>query len=320
MGLKFIFILLGFFAFHGGAAAADSMHHFGGKSVHVKLGLDIPGYDLDFGGQDREIRYKPNLDSMFSVGVSLQDFIGLTWGFRNSQNEKDLEKKGRTEYDDWRLNLAFRHFHVKLNYARFQGFYFEDSAEVDPTWVDGQPFVQEPNMVFQNSGINLTWIWKPEKFSLVAAYDQTERQEDSGGSLLLGTALNETLIKNDGELIPVAVQPAYGTQGKITEGRFQSVNLKVGYGYTFVVAKKYFASLAVMGGPGTQYMKVKGTDFSTSRSAQSVKSDALLSLGYNGDDYFGGIFAAADSTDYKTGEIRISADAWMARFYFGFRL
>ncbi len=300
--------------------ATAGMHEFNGENVHIKLGIDIPGYDLLFKGQNREIKYNPNADTLFSVGVSLQDFLGITWGFRNTQQEKDKIQKGKTDYEDWRLNLAFKQFHVKFNYAKFKGFYIQDSSEVDPTWSEGEPFYQKADLVSQNIGVNFTWIFSPGDFSLVAAYDQTERQEKSGGSFLAGAAVSETLFEDESQIIPANVQPAFGTHQRITEGRFQSFTVKGGYGYTFVLAKKYFAALSGQFGFGRQYMKIKGTDFADSTWAPAKKGDLILSLGYNGDDYYAGVFASGDQTDYKTGEMEIAINQWMARLYFGFRL
>lgn len=300
--------------------ASAGMHEFKGENVHIKLGVDIPGYDLILKGQNREIKYNPNADTLFSVGVSVQDFLGITWGFRNSQKEEDKIQKGKTDYEDWRINLAFKQFHIKFNYARFKGFYIQDSSEVDPSWSEGQPFYQKPELVSQNLGVNLTWILSPGDFSLVAAYDQTERQEDSGGSILIGAATSETLFEDQNQIIPTNVQSAFGLHQRITEGRFQSFTVKAGYGYTFVFRKKYFASLSGQFGFGRQYMKIKGTDFSDSTWAPAKKGDLLVSFGYNGDDYYTGLFASGDQTDYKTGEMEIAVNQWMVRAYFGFRL
>lgn len=295
-------------------------HEFNDKTMHVKLGVDIPGYDVQFDGQDQLVKYTPNANSLFSVGVALQEYIGLTWGFRNPQSSEDKVKKGNTDYEDWRLNFAFKQFHVKLFFSRYQGFYIEDSKAADPTWDASKPYVQSPDLISQHMGANFTWILRPEKFSLVAVYDQTQRQEVSGGSWLVGAALAETLFKDQDEILPAVAQGSFGNQQNITEGKFQAITAKAGYGYTGVLEKKYFASAALMAGFGRQYMKIKGTDFSDSRWAQASKVDLLLSIGYNGDDYYSGLFVSADGTKYNTGEMDIEAGAWMARLYFGFRL
>ncbi len=319
MSFKIRWLVIGVLLFCAPAHAGD-IHEFNGKNVHVKLGIDVPGYDMNFVGQNREIKYNPNANALYSVGVSLQDLIGITWGFRSPQNKEEKEDKGPTEYEDWRLNLAFKQFHVKFNYAKYKGFYIEDSSEVDPAWVEGQPYYRKPDLVSQNIGVNFTWILHPEDFSLVAAYDQTERQEKSGGSILLGAAASETIFQDDGQIIPTNVQGAYGRHQLLTEGRFQSFTVKAGYGHTFVLSQKYFASLAAAFGMGRQYMKIKGADFSDSTWAPAAKGDLIASFGYNGDDYYTGVFASADQTDYKTGEMKISVNQWMARIYFGFRL
>jgi hypothetical protein len=171
------------------ATARAGMHEYSGKTLHTKLGIDLPGYDLNFKSDTREIKFSPNVRALYAVGLSLQDFIGINWGFRATQTEKESAQRGETDYEDWRINLAFRQFHLFLNYSQFRGFYIQDSREVDNTWVDGQPFVQAPNLSSRTAGANFTWIVSPEDYSMVAALDQTERQEKSGGSWLLGAAV-----------------------------------------------------------------------------------------------------------------------------------
>jgi hypothetical protein len=63
------------------------MHEFSNKTLHTKLGIDLPGYDLSLQGEDREIKFSPNIKALYSVGLSLQDFIGINWGFRATQTE-----------------------------------------------------------------------------------------------------------------------------------------------------------------------------------------------------------------------------------------
>jgi hypothetical protein len=302
------------------ATARAGMHEYSGKTLHTKLGIDLPGYDLNFKSDTREIKFSPNVRALYAVGLSLQDFIGINWGFRATQTEKESAQRGETDYEDWRINLAFRQFHLFLNYSQFRGFYIQDSREVDNTWVDGQPFVQAPNLSSRTAGANFTWIVSPEDYSMVAALDQTERQEKSGGSWLLGAAVSETVFRDEDEIIPASVQSAYGADQKLQEGRFLVLNVKGGYGHTFVFAKKYFAAASLQIGGGTQRMKLKGTDFSRTEWANSAKLDALLSLGWNGDNYYSGLAATADGTSYDTGPVEITTTLYVIKLYFGFRI
>jgi hypothetical protein len=309
-----LFILLAYSPVHAG------MHKFSNKALHTKLGIDVPGYDLTFKGEDREIKFNPNVRALYSVGVSLQDFLGVNWGFRASQTEKEELKKGETDYDDWRINLAFHQFHLFLNYSQFKGFYIEDSHEVDNTWTSDLPYVQAPNLSSRTAGANFTWVVSPENYSLIAAMDQTERQEKSGGSFLLGAAATETVFRDSDEIIPASVQSAYGRDATLTEGRFMALSAKGGYGYTLVFNDKYFASLAVQIGYGTQRMSLKGTNFDRTAWAQATKVDGLLSLGWNGDDYYSGISVSGDGTTFDTGPIDITTTLYAIKLYFGFRI
>jgi hypothetical protein len=207
-----------------------------------------------------------------------------------------------------------------LNYSQFQGFYIKDSHEVDSSWTSDQPYVQAPDLKSRTAGANFTWVLSPESFSLIAAMDQTERQEKSGGSFLLGAAATETVFEDSDEIIPSTVQVSYGRDAKLTEGRFMALTAKGGYGYTLVFYDKYFASLAAQFGVGTQRMSLKGTGFERTEWKQANKVDALLSAGWNGDNYYSGVSLTGDGTTFDTGPIKITTTLYAIKLYFGFRI
>ncbi len=300
--------------------AYAGMHKFNNKTLHTKLGIDMPGYDLIFKGENREIKFNPNVKALYSVGLSLQDFLGVNWGFRATQNEKERLQRGDTDYEDWRINLAFRQFHLFLYYSQYTGFYIEDSKEIDGSWTDAQPYIQAPDLSARAAGANFTWVVSPENFSLIAAMDQTERQEKSGGSLLLGAAVTETVFKDSDAIIPASVQVSYGDDQTLTEGRFLSFTAKVGYGYTLVFAEKYFGSLAIQAGGGTQRMSLKGAGFDRTEWSHAAKVDALLSIGWNGDNFYTGTTVTGDGTTFDTGPMEITTTLYALKLYFGFRI
>lgn len=301
-------------------AKGSSIHEFNSKILHLHAGIDIPGYDLKFIGNAREVQFNPNLFGLFSVGASLQNVAGINWGFKVSQKESEKLQKGDTQYEDWRLNFAFSQFHVFLNYSQYKGFYVQDSSEVDPLWTPGDPYYQAPNLYSRTLSANFTWIFSPDDYSLVAAMDQTARQESSGGSWLAGLQAVETVFHDDSEIIPTNIQSSYSSEQNLKEGKFLGLNLKGGYGYTLVFAKKYFASIAAQLGFGPLQMKLRGTDFDRSKWTQSGKADGLISFGWNGDEYYSGILIQGDATHFKTGNIQIDSTLWMGRIYFGLRL
>ncbi len=300
--------------------AWGNVHEFSDKTVHLKTGFDVPGYDLLFQGVGREVKFQPNVASLFSVGASIQDLVGFSWGFRTTQTEQEIAQKGKTDYQDWRFNFAFSQFVIALNYSQYTGFYIEKSQDVSPGWTSALPYVRSPNLSSRTAGANFTWVFSPKDFSLVAAYDQTARQEDSGGSWLLGAAVTETVFRDDVEIIPATARSAYGGDQNLTEGRFFAVNLKGGYGHTLVLSKKYFLSGAIQAGFGIQKMKLLGTGLDRDQISGANKADFLISLGWNGDDHFSGISLTGDGTIFNTGEFKVTSTLFLLKLFYGFRL
>lgn len=297
------------------------VEEYGNKTLHLTFGVETPGYNLEFKGQNgSSIRFSPNLLAVYSVGASIQGLVGGSYGFRAQQTERDQQLKGQSHYDDWRLHYNFGNIFIAMNYSQFSSFYVQDSATADPSWTQGQPYFQEPDLYARTAGINFTWIVSPERYSLEAALDQTARQTESGGSWLLGLAASETVFKNSGPIIPAAVQGAYGSAQTLSEGRFLALTLKGGFGYTFVLSKKYFASTEAQLGFGEQRNTLSGAGFNRTKFTPATKAEALLSFGYNGDDYFGGLSFSGDGTIFNADSIQIISTLWSARLFWGLRL
>ena len=307
------------FAFSSFAYAG--VDEYNDKTIHLTFGIEVPGYNLEFKGLNgHHVLFSPNLSAVYTVGVSLQGLIGASYGFRARQKEADQQLKGSSHYDDWRLHYAFRHLLITMNYSQFLGFYIQNTRDVDTSWTPGMPLQQEPNLYARTAGANVTWILSPERYSLEAAMDQTARQNESGGSFLLGLAASETVFKNTGPILPSSVQTQFGSAGTLYEGRFLALTAKGGFGYTLVLARKYFLSGAAQLGFGEQRNLLSGTDFSRTQWASAAKGDAFLSLGYNGDDIFWGLNLYGDGTIFNADSIQILSTLWAARMFLGIRL
>ncbi len=302
------------------APADASIKEYSNKTLHLKAGFDVPGYDLVFKSETREIKFQPNFQGLFSVGVSVQGFLGVNWGFRMKQTEEEIAARGDTEYEDYRLNVAFEQFHVFLSYGQYRGFFVEDSKEVDSTWTAGEPYYRAENLASRTAAATFTWVFSPDDISLIAAMDQTARQERSGGSWLAGASFMETVFKDDAEIIPTEVEDDFGPHKNIKEGRFLAASVKGGYGYTLAITDKWFFSIAGQVGFGAQRMSILGTALDETKWASANKYEAFGALGWNGDDNFFGLTLAGDGMQFNTGEIQISSTLYSIKLFYGLRI
>ncbi|NCN95260.1 MAG: DUF4421 domain-containing protein [Bdellovibrionales bacterium] len=294
----------------------------GSSKVHLKTGVRPLGYEfkIDNADESETLLYKPNLNSQIFISATIEDVIGVFWGFKTPNSESDQLRKGSTEYDDWRFSFPYERFRINAYWVRYQGFYIENSSTVDPTWNSSQPYIRNDQLFNQSTGGSLTWIHSPKDFSLIAALDQTDRQKSSGGSWLYGFAINESVFNSDTAMIPTAIQSRFGEDATITEGRFRSLIFQGGYGYTYVPFENWSATLAVQLGFGPQDSFVKGPSFTESNMKTARVVDALLNLGYNGKLFFTGGQLQSNQVASQGRSITLSSGLIEIQFYLGFHL
>ncbi len=292
---------------------------FSNKVLHVKSGLGFPGYDLQFKSKENTLQFNPNLRALLYVSASFEGLFGASYGFRMSQNQKDKEQMGDSSYQDYRFNFAFRQLLLNVSWSKMAGFYVKDTKAIDPSWTSGSPFYQANNLSATTAVANLTWVFSPEQFSLEAAIDQTKRQATSGGSWLLGAALGQTTFRDDKPIIPASIQSSYGDQAQLESGRFNSLVVKAGYGYALIVQSKFFLSGALQVGFGPQWSNLTVSGDQIFRRQNAAKLDALISLGYNGDDNYAGLSFLGDNFTYPTGAMEISSLLHFSSVFFGMR-
>ena len=289
----------------------------------VKTFIEVPGANLDFKSvsNDRIVKWKPNVRGNVGVGVSLAGIIGGSVSAKGPLSEEDRIARGDTRYQDWRFFLTYSWIQIQLNYQEYNGFYIENSKEVDPSYENNPNSIQEPAMSARNYSINSTFVWSPQDFSLPAALDQTVRQETSGGSFLLGAAVNHNIFNNDNLLIPATVRPEFGIDQNIMKGAFTTFSVKAGYGYSYIYGdRKWFLSGVLLLGGGWQNSKYADPtqEFTSDRAVG--KGDLTISWGYSGDRYFSGLTLLADATTYETRSLLISSNLYLLSLFFGLHL
>lgn len=313
-GWKFVLLLL--------CMPAFAHDEFNRTFLALKLFTDTPGYDIAFKSVEdgKTLKYRPNVNQTWGLRLALRDWVSVGYGFKIDQQDEEKIKKGHTDYQDWRFDFNFRHFSVGLNYQEYNGFYIDNSSSADPAWTSSLPQIQFPDMRLHTGSVNFTYVWSPEDFSLIAASDQLVRQRQSGGSFLMGMSVSDTEFVNKGAIIPAPVRSEYGVDQNIEAGRFLVVTAKAGYGYTLVIGQNGFLSGTIQVGGGQQRRIYR--DATTERSSWHVatKTDAMVSTGYNGDRFFGGIKAMGDATIYRTESIEISSGLWSLSLFIGGRI
>ena len=215
------------------------------KKISTALVSVNHNYSLDIASRleniDKRIQYAANTSSLSGIEVS---FKGLTLAYLTTDgfSEEQIEKKGKTSYEDLRggLFLGKEDQWVLLGYYnRYKGFYVDNTPEVDPL---APLYIQRKDIETFNAGGALMYIFEPKSFSAAAAYVQSAQQKKSGGSLLAMLSFDANHFSGEADFIPDSYQDNFGEQRDLTKGEVATASLSLGYSYTLVLWEVLFVN------------------------------------------------------------------------------
>lgn len=291
-----------------------NINTFPGKRFHLHTGILIPGYDIEFANKDnsnQKLKVSPNINGQITVGLSIKNLFGLGWGFSSSQSDQNIADKGKTKSLDFRFNFAFKNFLISTNYSDFEGLFINKGTA---------PFTRYSDMNLRNMSINVVYVLSPKSFSTAAMYDQTQRQEASGGSWLIATSLEQSYFNNHGQTFLTGQSINFGTDQLMSSARFSTLNLYAGGGYTFSIRKAFYISGTALIGAGLQQSKVVLTTSDYDKWGNSTKFTLNLAAGYNGLRFFSGLGVFATGTTNSTETTKVNNNMYSSKLFVGIHL
>ncbi|SEW44505.1 DUF4421 family protein [Chitinophaga arvensicola] len=235
------------------------------------------------------IYLSPNVASVSQLSFSYRFVtanINFAPHFIGGNNDDDI--KGKTTSHGIGFNLNFDHWQQELSYTRVRGFYLENTKDYMPSWTEGMPYLQFPQLVYTNYR-GVTAYSFNRKFSVNAVVSQTERQ-----------------LKSAGSFIPLLSYRYYITDDRspVISSTQKSGNLEIllgaGYQYTLVY-KQIYLSLGVTPSYGYIFTTLTtrsntGNNTVAHNNTPAVRLDARLGLGYNGRRFYAGAYTAGFGT------------------------
>jgi len=190
-------------------------------------------------GPDKSQMYMPNNPAELGFGLSWNNTV-LSFSYGYGFDFLRDKKLGKTRSVDFQAH----HYGSKLGYdlslQKYKGFYLED----DNSSAD---FILCPDLMVQQYGLSGYYILNSKTFSYRAAFNQSEKQRKSAGSIILGTGVYFTKIKSDSSFV-------YSKGNALDNFQF---GVSVGYAYTWVLGKRWHISAAVTGGINFGSEKIK---------------------------------------------------------------
>lgn len=174
-----------------------------------------------------ETVYKPNNPINLGVGVSVKNtVINLKYAF--SFPSMAGKSQGKTESGNFQLHNYRRYLVTDFFYQYYKGFYTGDKA-----------FTLYPDLMVTQTGLQMAYIVKGDRFSAKAAFEQSEIQVKSAGSLVWGANVFYTEANSGTE---------QWFNGATSARNFQ-MGISAGYGYNKVIAEKWLLSGILTAGP-----------------------------------------------------------------------
>jgi len=243
------------------------------QSVAIQLANDNEGTPVKF--------YQPDV---IKFGVSVPIYRDLSIGYGKAVQTSDKSAKGEPKATDIFFRFTHHALSLDLYLSNQQGYYLFNPDEVKTARpANGYPLY--PDMKTSLVALNVVWAFSPERFSLKAAFDQTERQKKSAGTLLLLGALNYGEVSNPSQIVPTDIQSSYPKLIGLQGWKEASASMGLGYAYNWVSAKNLYLMLMMGLRGGVQYRDFQKSTGNQYNLAVGSGYEGRIGFGYLGDSW-----------------------------------
>ncbi len=260
-------------------------HH---KQLNIKFEVsnEIENYKISF--LENTPILSPNIGLRYALGFNYR-FLTVRFGIRPGISDESKKDKGVSDEFKFRIKLLFNNWSHRLEYNYVKGFYIKNTDDFIINYSDNDNHFQFPDM--KTSTFSGTSAYKfNENYSVRATESQTEIQIKSAGTLM--PSINYWFYKISD------MQTYLNEQGEIIERdkyhKFQGINTiaNIGYYYTFVYRKNWYANLYAAPGVGIDFYKIKtitpDEKFTNNNNDFIFSFQSGAAIGYNSNRYYFG--------------------------------
>lgn len=245
--------------------------------------------EIDFEDKEQEDNSLYKANDNFNLGFGFNyKWAGLNLAFNFPFMNKDDKIYGETIAFDLQANLYGRKNLIDINFQSYVGYYWKNPENFIPNFdpnLNGYPTRRDLSTV--NLSGSMLHIFNHEEFSYRAAFVQNERQLHSAGSWLLGgyfSAFGIQTLDSTFILPREFITRVKNSSLHVKELNSTHLGLLGGYAHTFVIRKKWFASLSFTVGLGF-------------KSIERILPNGTRSKYNNGGGYASGRFAFGHNND-----------------------
>jgi hypothetical protein len=243
-------------------------------------------FSLSEPGSRNKMNFDPNLEGNLGLSLSWR-WARLTFNSRIKIFGGEEEKKGKSHFKDFQIHLFGRRVTTDFFIQSYKGFYISNSGDYGVS-TKAQPYVIRPDVNAFNIGISNYYVVNYRKFSYRNSFAFVEQQRKSAGSVLLGFYYSYFKAGGEAPLISEPFTNSFDSLFYIRSVEKHSIGLNLGYIYTLVFLKRFYATASVAQGVGFDLSKYTRDDKPLhSRLHIGIsKLNFRFSIGYDRGRYF----------------------------------
>lgn len=268
------------------------------------------------------VKYSPNENLNIGLSVNYKWF-GFGAAFNLPFVNDDNGIKGKTRQMDMQLRVFSQKFGGDVYMQHYSGYYVRNPTSVMPSWHEGLPYPQRPDIRTTAMGAFLFYAFNHKRFSIRAAFLQTEKQLHSVGSWVIVPHIAYYRLLGDSTIVPSNLQETYNNRNLLTKGNFYSLGLSGGYIYSLVNKKGFFATISAVGGFVSNYRmyEMENSSENISGIQLAISAGSTITLAYNGKHLFGGAGAMLNIYGFKINDnFLLNYQIGSVRIFVGMRL
>lgn len=260
--------------------------------------------------------FKSNKPYSMGIGMYLFEVVAEV-AFAGRMGGHSKEIYGESDASDLQLNLYGRRWGGELNYQKYRGFYMDDLTRDVPA---NTPYPQRPDIRTRNIGVTVNYTLNHKKFSFRAAYNFAERQLIRAGSPVIFVSLNGFRALADSAIIGRRYSGRFGNDANIERIRVNTLGIAPGYSYNLVY-KGFFLNGTLALGPAYNAVSYSHDDGVTHKTDKvNLFVAARLSIGYNGERFFGGFIFGSQGRSAKFEQVTFRSSNTSFKILFGYRI
>lgn len=282
------------------------------EQLALKLALTNNIETFSVHSSSSNYRLLPNTENKLKLFFSYRFILfSVAYSPNFLPDNNDISEKGESDIFEFATNVNLKRWLQRLSYSKITGFYADGAYKES----NNNQYLTFPQLEYKGFSGYTAYKVNPN-FSVLALETQTERQ-----------------LKSAGSLMPILVYRYYTVDNKIKLGENDSsqkssnleLNLSLGYFYTFVINKKWYASAGVAVGGGIIHTKLLTRFYDTTIKSNSklpiFRTEGEVALGYNSKRFFAGLQMATFFERYNQSKASnaITHDDLNFQLFFGYR-